>query len=1151
MVMSLNQRSSDSSGRQNESKMSQSDVYLMKISKSILKDLSGWGWSPVERVVFRKRLLAMIKQCNCQFLLKDTLVLLNSSDERPSAGRDAVLFTPQRNRRRNQGESIRNPSSSAQSEAFQPDLFTPSGARGSVRRPAGRPAQGVEQPPRNLHLEEEELGQRGQPLEDLARNIEEPAGQPLVDVEGDEADVPSRAPTRVEALQQALLDTQNQFREALVAITSEQKAVQANYARLNSRVDDGFGHRNKAGCESWVAENQIIEDLRVDVTWFNPSQNRDESAAELAWRVAFWQALIRELPNTIFAQVEEHDVRAVYARLIMYNQQTSVKQISRLNARLGAMLKGTTPMTEYLEELYTLTKELEILDQPAPESQVMQVVRTSLEADVRYRPALEELNRNPRWSMDMWRITLEGYATELHDLCSTTIKHKGAAPAAAPAVPRVRRADASQTDEGPTFDQSCRWATEMETATRALGAAQRRVNAVQLAHPTPPAGAAAPGGAGRPAKGPKAERAPITDEKLAELASEVCTRHLAGRCPWGDTCRRKHLDGSEAAKWLSSNDAGKPPRAKDDLSCWSWTNKGECVFGPKCKFQHPAKAHGNVAVLQAPATKGSCWAWGQGECVFGATCKLQHPMPLRAYMATREEKSAVYSPSRDFALSELVAEWAIPAADVEEGDVAVIPGDAHVPRSLRGELAQIFAIAGSYARMVTQAEQGVGITAASKTYITNLREIGLVRGTYIAVPTRVADKVIQLQRCEPKPGFDTGVSVFTTGHANAFDRLRGKPTPAQPISIGGAPRHGLNAAFDTGANVFLTGHAHVFDRLRPCAPGSGTVKSAHGTFTCTHWGMVTMVASGVYRTFKGFFTSDAPTVTLVPASWWDTQPDSHGCHFSFRGVGQALELWQHEDGTDALLGRYPREVYDDIDLVPYSRAFMGDVRPADDGSGRLLHVLYPLPDTCFVMSGGAQAAAATAHTPVLPPTNVPGGAGEPPAYPGKVLRCFSRLRGSQAPLQPAIAHPSEDPTDESFSVDLQDVNELLENLSATDQDAIASILEPYRLPNLSLSSSISALPGGEIDSEGESAPLQIECNPLPLLLHGPGGKGSTQKGAAPTNQSPPTFPDQAKVFDRARLAPKIPEINRALCARGPSNYWDPGTTLPPLSGSHL
>ena len=76
----------------------------------------------------------------------------------------------------------------------------------------------------------------------------------------------------------------------------------------------------------------------------------------------------------------------------------------------------------------------------------------------------------------------------------------------------------------------------------------------------------------RPRRRPR--RIPEGREKL----DEVCNNYLAGRCRYGDNCRRQHV-----------GDVELKPVEKIDEICRNF-QEGRCRFGDLCRRQHVAKA---------------------------------------------------------------------------------------------------------------------------------------------------------------------------------------------------------------------------------------------------------------------------------------------------------------------------------------------------------------------------------------------------------------------------------------------------------------------------------------------------------------------------------------------------------------------------------
>jgi hypothetical protein len=584
--------------------------------------------------------------------------------------------------------------------------------------------------------------------------------------------------------------------------------------------------RTATGCESWVAEAQLARDIAESCYWCHPADGRRESRIEVSWRHAFWRALKRAMPYEMFGGVEDFDVKGVYVRLLSYNMQSAVDQISSLNASLTSLVKGTQPMERFLETIHNISAKLEVLKEPASEAQLKSIIRFNLIGDgagplnqARYKDVLSDLDRHPSYDLMKWIFLLQGAARTHGDLVGLVNAGSPTLGAARTELnttltggpgPRRARKAASATDIVTPVEE------ELAAARMALEAAQARVRmATQKAHPETTAG-------GRPAgRGPRAERIPFTEEEIAQRRDEPCYRFLAGKCRYGDTCHRKHLNEAEAEAFRKER-ATRPDAAKFTAgTCHSWVSEGTCVFGAECRFAHPEKA--KVHVLRA-RPKVICMEWQHHGACSQTSCLFMHEALPQARMLKRaagdptapeHEIIGPHAAIRALALTSAVGEQSKPISEVRVGDVAILPEQA--PPALRGEMAQIFHLRTAksngtttiMARMCPQGPDDASASKATTQYRENIAVAGLAVGTFTVAPTHLVAHFHHLQRTGTYP---------SVASLPARDSLR----------------HSLNAIFDTGASEFVTNHRALFDKLMKCKRDVLCYMGNGKAIICTH-----------------------------------------------------------------------------------------------------------------------------------------------------------------------------------------------------------------------------------------------------------------------------------------------------------------------------
>ena len=446
-------------GNQPRITLSSKDTFLLKRSTKPLEKLQGFSWDPATREMFREQLLKLIKSCGCLFLLlnyrKENPETKNSGKPLPAKPRND-LFTPEPKRwaaeqhdvlptttsrthagfvtprqsvsRFNVDDSQTGRTSTAGSRATGdprgdagkphdngrgdiPRVYLlPSATRGDrratgpggIRTRSARPAPsplGRSLTQRQADAQAAQAQQEGasdDETEDIA-----PLSLPGDSMAGNAAPAqagPGASPEVLNFLStmQAKMDSSHEmFAEQLATTRKERDEDRATLAALRDQARKDGEARTATGCESWVAESQINFDIQELWVWYNEEDERTETEVENMWRLNFWQALTDALPAEMMARVDENDVRAVYARLIEFNQASAVEQVGALNNQLYAIKKGTQNMSQFLEGVYKIAARLQRLHAPPSVAHTKGLIRRALITDSRYKDAVSELDRNP------------------------------------------------------------------------------------------------------------------------------------------------------------------------------------------------------------------------------------------------------------------------------------------------------------------------------------------------------------------------------------------------------------------------------------------------------------------------------------------------------------------------------------------------------------------------------------------------------------------------------------------------------------------------------------------------------------------------------------------------------------------------------------
>ena len=113
---------------------------------------------------------------------------------------------------------------------------------------------------------------------------------------------------------------------------------------------------------------------------------------------------------------------------------------------------------------------------------------------------------------------------------------------------------------------------------------------------------------------------------MTDVSEEICNNYLAGKCRFGEECRRKHEGDIPQDNIEERPKKTRKPRApKDDDAdvsgevCKNYLS-GKCRLGENCRRIHEGD------VEQAPVEKIDeiCNNFKEGKCRFGDNCRRQH-----------------------------------------------------------------------------------------------------------------------------------------------------------------------------------------------------------------------------------------------------------------------------------------------------------------------------------------------------------------------------------------------------------------------------------------------------------------------------------------------------------------------------------------------
>ena len=113
-----------------------------------------------------------------------------------------------------------------------------------------------------------------------------------------------------------------------------------------------------------------------------------------------------------------------------------------------------------------------------------------------------------------------------------------------------------------------------------------------------------------------------------DVSQEICRDFRAGRCRLGPECPRQHVDAPEGGEpdgeGHRKTEGGKKRRGqrevkKVDEVCENYL-AGRCRYGDQCRRQHVGEIEQHVEKIDEV-----CNNFLEGRCRFGDMCRRQHP----------------------------------------------------------------------------------------------------------------------------------------------------------------------------------------------------------------------------------------------------------------------------------------------------------------------------------------------------------------------------------------------------------------------------------------------------------------------------------------------------------------------------------------------
>ena len=383
-----------------------------------------------------------------------------------------------------------------------------------------------------------------------------------------------RMMTQQLAQQQA--NHQRQVAELTAALQNQSTALSG---RLNAAIV-GIAKAGNAdlyvetGAEDWLVDATIKADFYQPYIWWSVRYNRPEDKYESSLRTRVFTYLKEHLPKSFWKSVPNGDVKAIYRNVIALDVANSNEQAETLWSELHAFKRGSLPMREFFDKLYEFMDQLEILQQPAPENMIRQIIIKNIVDDKRYAEALRDIRKQSQWGTAEIRVHLEAAASRHKDLLDSS----------------DRRAKAKKAREKRKKAKAVRKAKKTAQPVASAGTESPpdpKVNAAQAAFPT---------------QNNKEVERKVANEKKAREGQNLCNNYLYGSCKQGDACPRKHMsieqliERRDELKKVGGARANVPPKGTPSGTpkpsrqpCNRYFSNGECSYGEVCRYSHDPK----------------------------------------------------------------------------------------------------------------------------------------------------------------------------------------------------------------------------------------------------------------------------------------------------------------------------------------------------------------------------------------------------------------------------------------------------------------------------------------------------------------------------------------------------------------------------------
>lgn len=138
-------------------------------------------------------------------------------------------------------------------------------------------------------------------------------------------------------------------------------------------------------------------------------------------------------------------------------------------------------------------------------------------------------------------------------------------------------------------------------------------------------------------------------ERSGEPDCMYYVRH--GECGYGDRCRFNH----PASKTVLADESGSQrhfPERIGQPDCQYYLRTGDCKYGANCKYNHPCKRDGSSKEEVRLNSTGLPMRLGERECVhyartgackFGLDCKFHHPQPANGGSVASLSSTRMYA----------------------------------------------------------------------------------------------------------------------------------------------------------------------------------------------------------------------------------------------------------------------------------------------------------------------------------------------------------------------------------------------------------------------------------------------------------------------------------------------------------------------------